>query len=69
MQELTFQTCQIRDNNFGRTLTNDNIKIKPAVQYPYTWVQIEETPEYDTELFCIYIDGAWHQAQSIDFNF
>lgn len=66
---LNFNTCTVRDDFNARTLDKSNLPISPNIQWPYTWVQIDPSDEHGSEIFCIFIDNEWHQAQSIDFDF
>ena len=68
----TFKQCTV--NNYDGeylpvTSSEANIRIPAKVKYYYNWVNIAQSAEYDTEVFCIFINGEWHQAQSIDFDF
>lgn len=72
MEQPTFSLCKVRDFDgdcYPYTLSVDNIEIEADKEYYYTLVNIEPIAEYDPEIFCIYINGQWHQAQRIDFSF
>jgi len=68
---LNFQTCTVRDftGEYPKTLSKSDISISPNIKWPYTWIQIDPSDEHGSEIFCIFINDEWHQAQSIDFDF
>ena len=68
---VNFNTCTVRDftGEAPITLSKSKLSISSNIRWPYAWVQIEPWDEHGSEIFCIFINNEWHQAQSIDFNF
>jgi hypothetical protein len=58
------KTCTVRGEILSESFetTDGKAMVEKGKRYPYRWIN-------DTERFEININGTWHEAESIDFNF